>query len=249
VELTAELLQPLIAEGLSQKRIADTLGCPVWTVERRLKALGLRTTRDRPARVDLQRKEVARLVAEGASTREIAAQLKTSQSNVRYWLRRYELTTSPRRRERQLRQCFVCQTVIVRGKFCGRGCLLEADHRRRVERWLAGQPLGASGGIPAFVRRHLYETRGERCERCGWAERHPLTGRIPLEIDHIDGDRTNGRPDNLKILCPSCHALTSTFRTLNKKLTSRRGAVVAQLPHNEQVGGSSPPAGTILVAS
>jgi DNA-binding CsgD family transcriptional regulator len=230
VELTTELLQPLIAEGLSQKRIAERLACPVWTVERRLKALGLRTIRDRPARVDLRREDVARLVGEGASTWEIAAHLQTSQSNVRYWLRRYELKTSPRHRDRPVQRCFICQTVIPTGKYCGRSCFLEADYRRRVEQWLTGKPLGVSGGIPTFVRRYLYETRGECCEQCGWAEQHPVTGRIPLEIDHVDGDRTNGRPENLRVLCPNCHALTPTFRTLNKRLTSRRGAVGSAAP-------------------
>lgn len=54
------------------------------------------------------------------------------------------------------------------------------------------------------------------CERCGWAERAP-DGRLPLELDHINGDRTDNRIENLRVLCPNCHSLQPTHRGLNKR--------------------------------
>jgi hypothetical protein len=57
------------------------------------------------------------------------------------------------------------------------------------------------------------------CELCGWAAR-ALDGRIPVELDHINGDKTDNRLENLRILCPNCHSLQPTHRGLNKK--SRR---------------------------
>lgn len=45
-----------------------------------------------------------------------------------------------------------------------------------------------------------------------------LTNLIPLELDHIDGDPVNNELTNLRLLCPNCHALTSTYRGKNKKM-------------------------------
>ena len=53
------------------------------------------------------------------------------------------------------------------------------------------------------------------CELCGWAQYSP-DGRLPLELDHINGDRHDNRLENLRILCPNCHSLQLTHRGLNK---------------------------------
>lgn len=53
------------------------------------------------------------------------------------------------------------------------------------------------------------------CKQCG-CDGNWQGGTISLELDHIDGDNTNHSLDNLRYLCPNCHALTSTYRGLNK---------------------------------
>lgn len=56
------------------------------------------------------------------------------------------------------------------------------------------------------------------CELCGWAKR-TADGYLPLELDHINGDRYDNRLENLRVLCPNCHSLTSNHRgRKNKKL-------------------------------
>lgn len=54
------------------------------------------------------------------------------------------------------------------------------------------------------------------CEECGWAK-VAAGGYLPLELDHINGDRHDNRLENLRILCPNCHSLKSTHRGKNKK--------------------------------
>jgi len=56
----------------------------------------------------------------------------------------------------------------------------------------------------------------QRCEICGWAQR-TKDGHLPLELDHINGDRHDNRLINLRILCPNCHSLQPTHRGRNRK--------------------------------
>lgn len=64
-------------------------------------------------------------------------------------------------------------------------------------------------------RRLLKENlKKEACEECGWEKRR-YDGTIPVELDHINGDRHDNRLENLRILCPNCHSLKSTHRGRN----------------------------------
>jgi hypothetical protein len=62
-----------------------------------------------------------------------------------------------------------------------------------------------------LLRRALREVGvPERCDRCStppqWNGK-PMT----LEIDHINGDWSDDQRENLRLLCPNCHAITSTW--------------------------------------
>ena len=51
------------------------------------------------------------------------------------------------------------------------------------------------------------------CEVCNLSKW--LGKPISLELDHIDGNRSNHLYANLRILCPNCHAQTDTYRGKN----------------------------------
>ncbi len=52
----------------------------------------------------------------------------------------------------------------------------------------------------------------DECSKCGWKEKPEGSDYTTCELDHIDGNPTNHKLENLRMLCPNCHSLTPTFR-------------------------------------
>lgn len=73
----------------------------------------------------------------------------------------------------------------------------------------------SNGTVSKPVKTFLRYVFDNRCTRCGWNEINPVTGKVPVEVEHIDGDWRNNAPENLTLLCPNCHSLTATYKALN----------------------------------
>ena len=122
-----------------------------------------------------------------------------------------------------MRYCNNCEVELTKRhqkSFCSNKCQGDFKYRNYIKKWKQGNVDGSRGivarNISGHLKRYMLEKFGEKCSLCGWDERHPNTGRVPIEIDHVDGNAENNLEKNLRLLCPNCHSLTSSFKNLNK---------------------------------
>ncbi|MFD6354496.1 HNH endonuclease [Nocardia tengchongensis] len=124
--------------------------------------------------------------------------------------------------------CQRCGTIErdrrnLRGPYCSWTCYNEDRYERTggfarwLKAWLSGEQSGTTlDGKPDHrIRQALVQLRGQACEECGWDRVNPVSKRVPLHVDHITGDRARNRPDELRLLCPNCHSLTTNYQHLN----------------------------------
>jgi predicted restriction endonuclease len=121
------------------------------------------------------------------------------------------------------RKCLVCNKILItryKIKYCSNKCQGKERYDKSIQEWKDGIKNGSNGIqtriISSYLRRYLFEKYNNKCSLCGWSKINEASGRIPLEVDHIDGNSENNSENNLRLICPNCHALTPHFRNLNK---------------------------------
>lgn len=117
-------------------------------------------------------------------------------------------------------KCLNCSKILTKRqtKYCCNQCQKDFEYKNYIQIWKENKVDGLRGKyqLSNHIIRYIKEKYDNKCARCGWNEVNPFTKTAPLEIEHIDGNYTNNIEENLILLCPNCHSLTSTYKGANK---------------------------------
>lgn len=140
------------------------------------------------------RELIEKLISENQPKTEIARQLNCKIDTLNLYLKKME--------------------IVYNGNMGGKGI------KTQPRQYVTAMEYIERGKQGQYVKSHKLRLKlikdgikKEKCEICG---NHEWNGKtIPLELDHIDGDHYNNNLENLRIICPNCHAQTDTHAGKN----------------------------------
>ena len=106
--------------------------------------------------------------------------------------------------------CIICGNRASRGagKYCGSICAgkhkSKTTFQKNKEMFFAGKRTHRR-----WIYEILKERDGNKCSECGITEwrNKPLR----FWVDHIDGDASNDKPENFRLVCLNCDSQSPTF--------------------------------------
>lgn len=114
--------------------------------------------------------------------------------------------------------CLGCGVELIKRhqkKFCSNACQHAAERRDRTAQWLATGVATAASHPDHYIRVHVLNEQAGLCALCGNpGEWNGLP--LALVLDHVDGDASNNRRENLRLVCPNCDSQLPTFKFRNK---------------------------------
>lgn len=120
------------------------------------------------------------------------------------------------------KKCLNCGSILNRNnKFCSLNCSSEHKHYESYKNFLLNNDDYCRPNYSPKSFKDIFLKEQEfKCDICKmenkWEDKELI-----FVMDHIDGDASNNKRDNIRLICPNCDSQTITFKSRNKNSTRR----------------------------
>ncbi|MDT5198461.1 MAG: hypothetical protein QOH20_5215 [Mycobacterium sp.] len=117
-----------------------------------------------------------------------------------------------------MRQCRGCGSALSKRSqkiYCINACQASVRRDTGTKRWLESGEAWIGTYQDHYVRQYLADAQSGCCAICGGANAW-LGLPLAFVLDHIDGNPTNNRRENLRLVCPNCDSQLPTYKSRNR---------------------------------
>ncbi|BDY27215.1 HNH endonuclease [Mycolicibacterium mageritense] len=117
-----------------------------------------------------------------------------------------------------MRSCLACGSPLSKRSqkvYCGNACQASARRDASTKRWLETGEAWIDSRRGHYIRQYLADAQSGCCAICGGDTTWQGLS-LALVLDHIDGDPTNNRRENLRLVCPNCDSQLPTYKSRNR---------------------------------
>jgi hypothetical protein len=128
-------------------------------------------------------------------------------------------STGVRRHGNEPSKCKMCNKKCASSLaiYCSQKCQQKFQSNEILNKWIENEEsCYGFKKLPIPVRNYILKQSGYSCSKCEWREINIKTNKVPVQINHVDGNWANNTKANLEVLCPNCHSLTGNFGGLNR---------------------------------
>lgn len=121
------------------------------------------------------------------------------------------------KRRKVTNSCKFCSSKLNRSRrsYCSNQCQADYKVQELVSKWLETGECRAGSSKNHYVRSYILKDQNYKCAICTCDQEWnslPLT----FILDHINGDSTNSRRENLRMVCPNCDSQLPTYKGKNR---------------------------------
>lgn len=200
--------------GFSYNKISEIIGCSKSVISYHCKNENLNSPISNKKISD----SVIQSIREDSKKlkfKDIAKKYNVSESSVK----RYAL---PKNKNKKIKKCinYGCGK-IAKNKFCSSKCSCEYKHKKAYEDFLENNKKYCYGNYtPKNFKDFFLKEQENKCLICG-IEPKWMGSDLKFVLDHIDGDASNNKRKNIRLICPNCDSQTDTFKSKNKNSKRR----------------------------